>query len=66
MHRDYETRLEKCKREATKQEIITCLDQASIDNNAQMREEFFDALMCIGIFVVLAVFVVLILNKVFG
>lgn len=30
---DYEVRLERCKRQDTKETMITCLDKASVDNH---------------------------------
>jgi hypothetical protein len=45
---DYEVMLERCKREDTKELIITCLDKASIDNKKQMHDDFLAAFEIVG------------------
>lgn len=45
----YAVRLERCKREDTKELMITCLDKASIDDRQQMMDDFIFALGLVGV-----------------
>lgn len=63
---DYEVRLERCKREDTKELMIQCLDKASIDNHKQEIESFVSALELVGVLIVVVIFGAWFLQKVFG
>ena len=52
MYIEYDTRIERCKREDTKELVVTCLDKAAIDNNEQVCRESIAALETIGVLVV--------------
>ena len=64
MHIEYDTRIERCKREDTKEMIITCLDNASIENHTQQINEFKDAMKSVGCIVAFLVIVVFIMHRV--
>ena len=63
---DYEVRLERCKREDTKELMIQCMDKASIDNHNDQINEFISALELVGIIIIVVLFGGWILQKVFG
>jgi hypothetical protein len=62
---DYEVRLERCKREDTKDLVIQCIDKASIDNHKEQIDTFMFALELAGAVFLAAILISYAMTRIF-
>lgn len=60
---DYEVRLERCKREDTKELMIQCMDKAAFDNNKEQTDTFIFCLELAGLLLIATVLLSLLLRR---
>lgn len=62
---DYDLRIEKCKREETKELMIQCLDKALIDNRQDANHDWILALELSSVICIVAIITSWILSRFF-